>query len=109
VGSLWQVNDAATSVLMEEFYANWWQKQLGKQEALRQAQLTVLRQPERVVQRAKELRQALTKRGVTEAELSARGLGKEAGVLPGGGVVEPGKGQSPLAWWAGFVLSGDWR
>ena len=47
LGSLWQVNDAATSVLMEEFYANLWQKKLPKLEALRQAQLWMLEEGER--------------------------------------------------------------
>jgi CHAT domain-containing protein len=50
VTSLWKVDDAATSVLMTEFYKNLWQEQLPKLEALRQAQLTGLRHPERVRQ-----------------------------------------------------------
>src|SRR5439155_3692898 len=39
--SLWKVDDAATSVLMEEFYANLWRKKLPRLEALRQAQRAV--------------------------------------------------------------------
>jgi CHAT domain-containing protein len=35
--SLWSVNDAATSVLMEEFYTNLWVKKLSKLKALQQA------------------------------------------------------------------------
>jgi CHAT domain-containing protein len=105
--SLWSVNDAATSVLMEEFYANLWQKRLPKLEALRQAQLTVLREPERVEKRRQELRTFLVKRGVPEETLEARGIGKAALPLPadGGGVA--GARRSPPAWWAAFVLSGD--
>jgi CHAT domain-containing protein/tetratricopeptide (TPR) repeat protein len=95
--SLWNVSDAATSVLMEEFYANLWQQKLPKLEALRQAQLTVLRHPEKVQQRAKELQALL-----------GRGPGKEAGDLPEGGRVAPGQPRhSPPAWWAAFILSGN--
>lgn len=35
--SLWQVDDAATSLLMERFYANLWQHGLGKAAALQEA------------------------------------------------------------------------
>jgi tetratricopeptide (TPR) repeat protein len=90
VVSLWKVEDAATSVLMEEFYTNLWRRQLPRLEALRQAQLTVLRNPGRVRERAREL----------------RGIGNEAAALPGGGRIESG-GRSRPASWAAFVLSGD--
>jgi CHAT domain-containing protein/Tfp pilus assembly protein PilF len=43
VATLWQVDDAATHQLMELFYANLWRKKLGKLDALRQAQLELLR------------------------------------------------------------------
>jgi tetratricopeptide (TPR) repeat protein/CHAT domain-containing protein len=110
ITSLWSVNDAATSVLMEEFYVNLWQKKLPKLEALRQAQLTVLRHPERVEQRSRELRDVLVKRGVSEAQLAQRGLGQQPVALPEGGRIEPGTPRrSPPAWWAAFVLSGDVR
>jgi CHAT domain-containing protein/Tfp pilus assembly protein PilF len=109
VSSLWSISDAATSVLMEEFYRNLWEKKLPRLEALRQAQLTVLREPKRVLARAREIRTELLKRGVSEAELAARGIGKESverPALPPEGTSTPA---SPPAWWAAFVLSGEWR
>ena len=42
VASLWQVDDQATATLMTEFYNNLWKKRLGRLEALRQAQLSML-------------------------------------------------------------------
>jgi CHAT domain-containing protein len=110
VTSLWSVNDAATSVLMEEFYNNLWRKKLPKLESLRQAQLTVLRHPELVEKQRDELRGLLAKRGVADTELAQRGLGKEAVALPNGGRIEPGTPRhSHPVYWAAFVLSGDTR
>jgi CHAT domain-containing protein len=97
--SLWSVNDAATSVLMEEFYANLWTKKQPRLEALRQAQLTVLHHPEKVAQRARQLQALL-----------GRSPGQEAGDLPHGGAIAPGQPRrSHPAYWAAFILSGDTR
>jgi len=43
ITSLWQVDDTATQALMVEFYRNLWVRKQGKLEALRQAQLALLR------------------------------------------------------------------
>src|SRR5262249_21288527 len=106
--SLWSVNDAATSVLMEEFYARLLDpdKPLGKLEALRQAQLFVLKHPEKVVERRQELEKALEQAGLPKEGLRGP-KGKAALELPDGGKIVPGESRSPVAWWAGFVLSGD--
>jgi CHAT domain-containing protein/tetratricopeptide (TPR) repeat protein len=43
VASLWKVPDAATSKLMQRFYENLWDKNMGKLAALREAQIWMLR------------------------------------------------------------------
>jgi CHAT domain-containing protein len=86
---LWKVDDAATALLMEEFYKNLWVRKLPKAEALRQAQLLVLRHPERVAERQ-----------------LARGLRPgQTGRLPA--VADAPR--SPPRLWAAFVLSGEGR
>ena len=42
LATLWQVNDSATSVLMEQFYSNLKVEGITKAEALREAQLSIL-------------------------------------------------------------------
>jgi CHAT domain-containing protein len=95
VTSLWSVDDAATSVLMERFYHHVWEKKLPKLEALRQAQLEVLRHPEWVEARRREM----------AALAGLRGAGKVAEALVGG----KRERRSPVAWWGAWQLAGDWR
>ncbi len=45
LGSLWQVNDEATALLMSNFYQELAQQNSTKVEALRQAQLSLLNNP----------------------------------------------------------------
>ena len=74
VATLWSVNDASSQALMSQFYRNLWEKKLPKAEALRQAQLWMLKEG--------------GSRGVVRAESD---------------------GPAPPYYWAGFVLSGEWR
>jgi CHAT domain-containing protein len=102
--SLWSVSDAATSVLMEDFYTNLWEKRLTRLEALRQAQLAVLRDPARVEARAEQLRRELVKR---DPGAALRGGSNKPVPLPEGGRIDEKARRSHPAYWAAFVLSGD--
>ena len=80
VASLWKVDDEPTRALMARFYENLWGKQMGKLEALREAQLWMLR--------------GGRARAVMLIE-EGQPAGRSDRVLP--------------FYWAAFVLSGDWR
>ncbi|APZ93254.1 CHAT domain-containing protein [Fuerstiella marisgermanici] len=80
VSSLWKVPDAATSRLMDKFYEYLWNGET-KLEALRSAQIWVLRNPDATKE---------SSRGATITEASSQNL------------------NSPY-FWAAFQLSGDWR
>ena len=84
VASLWKVDDAATQVLMVEFYRNLWEEKRGPLEALRRAQLEMLR---RYDPTSRTLRPV-------DAPPMATATDREG---------------LPPYYWAAFVLSGDWR
>jgi CHAT domain-containing protein len=86
VASLWMVDDAATRALMERFYENLWTRKMGKLAALREAQLAMLRNT------------LTASRAGDGATRGLKGLDSPAGST-----------RRPPAFWAAFVLSGDWR
>jgi CHAT domain-containing protein len=94
ISSLWQVDDAATAAFMEEFYANLWERRLPRIEALRQAQVALLR---RYDPRTQKMRRDGQPDG---PETSAAAPVRGDQTTPQG---------LPPCFWAAFVLSGDWR
>jgi CHAT domain-containing protein len=96
VASLWKIDDDSTQALMQEFYRNLWERKLPKLEALRRAQLAMLLHYDA---KAGRLRAPGAAVPVDPAELAAaRQKLRSAGRPP-----------LPPLYWAGFVLSGDWR
>jgi CHAT domain-containing protein/Tfp pilus assembly protein PilF len=96
VASLWKIDDAATQALMVEFYRNLWERKLPKLEALRRAQLAMLLHYDA---KAGRLRAPGAPVPVDPAELAAA---REK-------LRTTGRPPLPPLYWAGFVLSGDWR
>ena len=94
VASLWKVPDQSTAALMALFYRNLWEKNLTPMEALRQAQLTIYRDPSKIPELAKGFR------GKFE---EVTGTGGDPEIKP----EKDGKAHPLL--WAAFTLSGPGR
>src|SRR5258706_4492331 len=92
--SLWKVSDGATAALMGKFYHELWVNKKAPIEALREAQLTIYRHPERIPALAGE-------RGRPDQEKAAK-LGLAA--APNDPAAQTKRADTKL--WAAFVLSG---
>jgi CHAT domain-containing protein len=91
VASLWSIYNGSTLVFMEEYYANLWTKKLPPIEALRQAQLSMYRDPKRFI----------------KAVLSVAGQEEKAASIEHGELDKLGR--TPPVFWAAFQLSGPGR
>ena len=96
VASLWQVDDAATVLLMQRFYENLWSGKLSRLDALREAQLWMLRS-------GKHTLLASARRTI------ARGQETRGAELVLGELEKLQDDRLPPYYWAAFALSGDWR
>jgi len=95
VASLWKVNDAATAALMAKFYHELWMNKQTPLEALRSAQLTIYRHPERIAALAGD-------RGKPD-------LTKTIELQPDLAPTVKRKHTTPTKLWAAFVLNGVGR
>jgi CHAT domain-containing protein/tetratricopeptide (TPR) repeat protein len=88
ISTLWEVNDRSTGRLMGDFYRRWAEGggKVTKVEALRQAQLDLLR-----------------------GSVATSGPGDGRGFPAGKPLVDTPKGYAHPYYWAPFVLMGNWR
>jgi CHAT domain-containing protein/Tfp pilus assembly protein PilF len=96
VASLWKVDDEATAALMALFYRNLWHKGQPPIEALRNAQLMLMRNPQDIPALAKERGPNFDKT-VKRVETTAESRAPKP------------KGVAPVKQWAAFILSGPGR
>ncbi len=85
LASLWKVPDQATRMLMLRIYRNLWEKKMSRLDAVREAQLYMLKNPTAVGE-------------ITRGDLRL-----------GAPKPQDTPGRLPPWYWAAFILSGDWR
>jgi CHAT domain-containing protein len=90
VASLWKVDDQATAALMKLFYWNLWEKQKAPVEALRNAQLTILNNPD-LIDTFATTRGPEFERGLELAQRNREGARPT---------------RTPVRHWAAFTFSG---
>jgi CHAT domain-containing protein len=94
VASLWKVPDQSTAALMALFYRNLWSQNVTPMEALRQAQLELYKNPQKIAELAKGF----------------RGKFEEVAGADGETEIKPTKeGTAHPLLWAAFTLSGPGR
>jgi tetratricopeptide (TPR) repeat protein len=98
VASLWKVDDEATAALMALFYHNLWEERQQPLDALRAAQLTLLRHPKAVPELAR------ARQGKVFGEVI-----KRVQESPPEPAAAGEKGPAPVKHWAAFILSGVGR
>ena len=90
IATVWKVDDVATQRIMKKFYTGYLLEEKSPVDALRDAQLWALRHPDEVL----------------DDNRLPRGEVEQLESLP---EVEPSDERLPPKFWAGFVLSGQWR
>ena len=90
--SLWQIDDAATTLLVQKFYDHYWEGGLSPLHALRQAQLELYRNPLLLEQFKQQHR-----------VMFAQARGRKFRPLK---AAKPKAATLPPALWAGFIYSG---
>jgi CHAT domain-containing protein/Tfp pilus assembly protein PilF len=96
IASLWKVDDRGTLELMRRFYTNLWQHNMSKIDALREAQLWMLRHP-------KELEEMGVKGAATRGKIrDLKNNDRKNTEITAAAHTDP-------YFWAAFQLSGDWR
>lgn len=99
IATLWPVADASTGLFMQHFYRLRQERHLTKAEALRQAQLTLLRGADPL---AEPKPAADPSRGLTVPPAPPGAAPPDAFAPP------PGAPYAHLYYWAPFILMGNW-
>ena len=95
VAGLKTIHDQVCAIMMDRFYDNLLAKNMEKLEALREAQLWSLHHPRAVIEELRDL-DAKERTNIRGLSLAGDRKTNDANRLP------------PY-YWAGFILSGDWR